>query len=67
LNRFISVIVMMMFLSGCSGIKPWKPPNHREEGPPGGLFTGPEGAWTIGVGGSQPVQPGSPPPSLLRK
>lgn len=42
-------IVLLILLAGCSGIKPYHPPNHREEGPPGGLFTGEKGAFEIGV------------------
>jgi len=51
LIRVTAAALLLLLLTGCSGIKPWHPPNHREEGPKGGLFSGPEGAWTIGVGG----------------
>jgi hypothetical protein len=48
-------MLLLVFLAGCSGIKPWKPPNNREDGPTkSGLLTGPEGAWTIGFGGKVP-------------
>jgi len=51
-----AAILFLLLLVGCSGIKPWTPPNNREEGPTrGGLLTGPEGAWTIGVGGKTPA------------
>ena len=53
-------LVMVLLVTGCSGITPRQPYNHREEGPPGGLFTGPSGAWTIGVGGSPARQPAPP-------
>ena len=57
--RITTAALFLLLLAGCSGIKPWHPPNHREEGPKGGLFSGPEGAWTIGVGGKEP------PPAAL--
>lgn len=47
------MIVIISLITGCSGITPYEPRNHREEGPTGGLLTGPDGQWTIGVGGGQ--------------
>lgn len=53
--RIAACFAIIAMLSGCSGIKPWKPDNHREDGPTkGGLFTGPEGEWSIGFGGKVP-------------
>jgi hypothetical protein len=48
--RFISLLLLIL-LAACSGIKPYHPENHREEGPPGGILTGPTGAFEIGVKG----------------
>ncbi|MCE1225162.1 MAG: hypothetical protein LWW87_01610 [Geobacteraceae bacterium] len=42
-------LLFLILLAGCSGIKPYQPPNHREEGTPGGLFTGEKGAFEIGI------------------
>ena len=41
---FLAVVLVM---AGCADIKPYQPPNHREEGPEGGVFTGPKGEWVI--------------------
>mgnify|MGYP001323205019 CR=1 FL=1 len=46
-----------LLLAGCSGIKPYQPENHREEGPAGGIFTGPSGAFEIGIGQSAAPSP----------
>ena len=40
----LSIAVVM---AGCAGIEPYEPPNHREEGPQKGLFTGSEGEFVI--------------------
>jgi len=56
--RMAAATLLLLLVAGCSGIKPWSPPDHREEGPTrGGLLTGPEGAWSIGVGGKTPAAP----------
>lgn len=34
-------------LSACGHIQPWHPPNHREEGPDRGAFTGAKGEIVI--------------------
>ncbi len=41
---FLTVLFVM---TGCADVKPYQPRNHREEGPQGGLFTGPQGEWVI--------------------
>jgi hypothetical protein len=41
------LLVAMLLFVGCSGIQPYHPPNHREEGPSKGLFTGSQGEWVI--------------------
>ncbi len=41
------VLATLLVLAGCAEIKPYQPPNHREEGTQGGLFTGPQGEWVI--------------------
>jgi hypothetical protein len=40
-------IVALLVIIGCAEIQPISPPNHREEGPEKGLFTGSRGAWEI--------------------
>jgi hypothetical protein len=52
-----SVLLLLTVLTGCSTIKPWKAPNHREEGPDSGLFTGKEGEWRLPVGGKSTGSP----------
>jgi len=38
---------LLLVIAGCSEIKPYHPPNNREEGPKKGLFTGSQGEWMI--------------------
>ena len=40
-------LVVLLVMAGCADVKPYQPPNHREEGPQGGVFTGPKGQWVI--------------------
>lgn len=47
--KTVSSLLLLLLLTGCSGIKPYQPPNHREEGPQQGLFTGEKGAFEIGI------------------
>ena len=42
-------LLLLILLAGCSNIKPYQPPNHREEGPQQGLFSGEKGAFEIGI------------------
>ncbi|ACD96111.1 hypothetical protein [Trichlorobacter lovleyi] len=42
-------LLFLILLAGCSGIMLYQPPNHREEGPQQGLFTGEKGAFEIGI------------------
>ena len=45
---FIGVLLAaLLVIAGCADIQPYNPPNHREEGPAKGLFTGSQGAWVI--------------------
>jgi len=46
---FIEVVLLaaLLVIAGCSEIQPYSPPDHREEGPAKGLFTGSQGAWVI--------------------
>lgn len=39
-------LAFALTLTAC-GMKPFENPNHREEGPENGLFSGPEGEWVI--------------------
>jgi len=40
-------LAALVVISGCSGIQPYEPRNHREEGTKDGLFSGPEGEFVI--------------------
>jgi len=40
-------LLMALLVTGCAGIKPYEPRDHREEGPEKGLFTGSEGEFVI--------------------
>ena len=44
---WIGPLLVAMLVTGCAGIKPYKPRNHREEGPQKGLFTGSKGEFVI--------------------
>ena len=44
---WVLFLAVLLVMTGCADIKPYQPPNHREEGPQGGIFTGPEGEWVI--------------------
>lgn len=50
----IPLLVALWVMVGCAEIKPYKPYNHREEGPQEGLFTGSEGDWVIFRKGKAP-------------
>lgn len=39
--------LLLLIVSGCSGIEPYTPTNHREEGPESGLFSGSEGGFVL--------------------
>ncbi|MGD8251968.1 MAG: hypothetical protein PVH30_10660 [Desulfobacterales bacterium] len=41
------LLAASLILTGCAGIEPFEPRNHREEGPEKGLFTGSDGEFTI--------------------
>ncbi|MFA5182066.1 MAG: hypothetical protein WC405_12135 [Syntrophales bacterium] len=43
-------ILVICLFAGCSGFTPYQPRDHREEGPPQGLFTGPTGEYSIEPG-----------------
>ena len=40
-------MLVALLVTGCAGIKPYDPRDHREEGPEKGLFTGSEGEFVI--------------------
>ena len=48
------LLVALLVIFGCSGIEPYEPRNHREEGPEKGLFTGSEGEFVIFRKADQP-------------
>ena len=41
------LLAALLFNTGCAGIKPYEPRDHREEGPEKGLFTGSKGEFVI--------------------
>ncbi|MCG6944503.1 MAG: hypothetical protein LJE87_04060 [Deltaproteobacteria bacterium] len=43
----VALLVALLVISGCGGIKPYEPRNNREEGPEKGLFTGSQGEFVI--------------------
>ena len=43
----IAPLLLALLVVGCSGMKPYEPRDHREEGPEQGLFTGSQGEWVI--------------------
>jgi hypothetical protein len=45
--RIAALLAACLLVAGCAGIQPYHAPNHREEGPAKGLFTGSRGAWVI--------------------
>ena len=44
---WIGPLLVALLVTGCAGIKPYEPRDHREEGPEKGLFTGSEGEFVI--------------------
>ena len=46
---FVEVLLLaaLLVIVSCAGIQPYHAPNHREEGPAKGLFTGSRGEWVI--------------------
>ncbi len=53
---FPIALLTLLFIGGCAGMEPFEPLNHREEGPSGGVFSGPSGGFTIFRGGDVPRQ-----------
>jgi hypothetical protein len=41
------LLLALLVVFGCAGIKPYEPRNNREEGPQKGLFTGSQGEFVI--------------------
>ena len=42
---WIGPLVVALLVTGCAGIEPYEPRDHREEGPEKGLFSGSEGEF----------------------
>jgi hypothetical protein len=42
-----TLLAALLVIVRCAEIKPYNPPNHREEGSEKGLFTGSQGKWVI--------------------
>ena len=53
-------LASVLFIAGCAGMEPYEPVNHREEGPSGGVFSGPAGGFTIYRGGAAPPEEDEP-------
>jgi len=51
---WIGLLLVALLVTGCTGIKPYKPRDYREEGMEKGLFTGSEGAFVIFRKGEKP-------------
>ena len=47
IRRNILWLLLLLVISSCSGMEPYAPVNHREEGPESGLFSGPDGDFVI--------------------
>lgn len=43
----VALLVTLVVISGCAGIKPYEPRDNRREGPEGGLFSGSKGEFII--------------------
>jgi len=54
----VALLLMVVVLAGCAGIKPYEPRNNREEGPEKGLFTGSEGEFVIFKRADEKNKPG---------
>lgn len=46
-ERTAAALLASMLVAGCSGVTPYQPRNHREEGPEKGIFSGSEGEFVI--------------------
>jgi hypothetical protein len=58
--RLIAALLLMwLFVTGCSGITPYQPRNNREEGPEKGAFTGSKGEFVILVPGEPAKEEGA--------
>jgi hypothetical protein len=55
--RIGALLTAFLLIAACAEIKPYPLPNHREEGPAKGLFTGSQGGWVI-VGPRTPQKAG---------
>jgi hypothetical protein len=54
-----AVLLLCLLVTGCSGITPYQPRNHREEGPERGVFTGSKGEFVIPMPGEPAKEEGS--------
>lgn len=43
----VVLLTVTLLVTGCAGIEPYEPRDHREEGPEYGLFTGSDGEFVI--------------------
>ena len=41
------MLLALLAVAGCAGMEPYKPHNHREEGPAKGVFSGSESEFVI--------------------
>jgi hypothetical protein len=47
-------LLIWLCITGCAGISPYQPRNHREEGPERGIFTGSKGEFVIPLPAEEP-------------
>ncbi|MEN8692642.1 MAG: hypothetical protein AB1Z51_00175 [Desulfuromonadales bacterium] len=55
--RFAAILTATVVVTGCSGIKPYDPPDYKEEPPGSGLLTGKDGEFAITIKNEQESAP----------
>ena len=44
---WLAAFLCLLTATGCSGLAPFQPDKHQEEGPANGLFSGPAGEFQV--------------------